>query len=128
MLLSAQNGHFSHAWEHQPSSSLDNNNNLSSLQKLSFREHLGFLGRSLALTHSAHSLLHSPILYHLIVLFRYLLPFLLQCSFCSLSVYSCKMLICQGCNKDLWSWRSKYKSYGALRVRSGGKGSSPGVV
>ena len=25
-------------------------------------------------------------------------------------------IICLGCNKDLWSWRSKYKSYGALRV------------
>ena len=25
-------------------------------------------------------------------------------------------MICQGCNKDLWSRRSKYKSYGALRV------------
>ena len=37
-------------------------------------------------------------------------------------------LICQGHNKDLWSWRSKYKSYGALRVQSGGMGSSPGVV
>ena len=24
-------------------------------------------------------------------------------------------MICQGCNKDLWSWRSKYKSYEALR-------------
>ena len=24
-------------------------------------------------------------------------------------------LICLGHNKDLWSWRSKYKSYGALR-------------
>ena len=24
-------------------------------------------------------------------------------------------LICLGCNKDLWSQRSKYKSYGALR-------------
>ena len=24
-------------------------------------------------------------------------------------------VICQGCNKDLWSRRSKYKSYGALR-------------
>ena len=24
-------------------------------------------------------------------------------------------VICQGCNKDLWSWRSKYKSYEALR-------------
>ena len=37
-------------------------------------------------------------------------------------------LICLGCNKDLWSWRSKYKSYGALRgVQSGGKGLSPGV-
>ena len=38
------------------------------------------------------------------------------------------MLICLGCNKDLWSCRSKYKSYGVLRVQSGGKGSSPGVV
>ena len=38
------------------------------------------------------------------------------------------LLICQGHNKDLWSQRSKYKSYGALRVRSGGMGSSPGVV
>ena len=28
----------------------------------------------------------------------------------------CRMLIGLGCNKDLWSWRSKYKSYGALRV------------
>ena len=25
------------------------------------------------------------------------------------------MLICLGCNKDLWSWRPKYKSYRALR-------------
>ena len=25
------------------------------------------------------------------------------------------MVICLGCNKDLWSQRSKYKSYGALR-------------
>ena len=25
-------------------------------------------------------------------------------------------LMCLGCNKDLWSQRSKYKSYGALRV------------
>ena len=24
-------------------------------------------------------------------------------------------VICLGCNKDLWSRRSKYKSYGALR-------------
>ena len=24
-------------------------------------------------------------------------------------------MICLGCNKDLWSQRSKYKSYGALR-------------
>ena len=24
-------------------------------------------------------------------------------------------LICLGCNKDLWSQRSKYKSHGALR-------------
>ena len=24
-------------------------------------------------------------------------------------------VICLGCNKDLCSWRSKYKSYGALR-------------
>ena len=37
-------------------------------------------------------------------------------------------MMCLGCNKDLWSWRSKYKSYGALRVQSGGKGLSPGVV
>ena len=42
--------------------------------------------------------------------------------------YTRSMLICLGCNKDLWSRRSKYKSYGALRVWSGGKGSSPGVV
>ena len=28
---------------------------------------------------------------------------------------STKPMICLGCNKDLWSWRSKYKSYGALR-------------
>ena len=39
-----------------------------------------------------------------------------------------QLLICLGCNKDLWSWRSKYKSYGALRVQSGGKRLSPGVV
>ena len=25
------------------------------------------------------------------------------------------LVICQGCNKDLWSRRSKYKSFGALR-------------
>ena len=25
------------------------------------------------------------------------------------------LVICLGCNKDLCSWRSKYKSYGALR-------------
>ena len=37
-------------------------------------------------------------------------------------------VICLGCNKDLWSWRSKYKSYGAEGVRSGGKGLSPGVL
>ena len=36
-----------------------------------------------------------------------------------------KMVICLGHNKNLWSQRSKYKSYGALRVWSGGKGSSP---
>ena len=45
---------------------------------------------------------------------------------CPLTVGS--KMICLGCNKDLWSWRSKYKSYGALRVQSGSKGSSPGVV
>ena len=28
---------------------------------------------------------------------------------------STKPMICLGCNKDLWSRRSKYKSYGALR-------------
>ena len=33
---------------------------------------------------------------------------------CPLAVGS--KMICQGCNKDLWSQRSKYKSYGALRV------------
>ena len=37
-------------------------------------------------------------------------------------------VICLECNKNLWSRRSMYKSYGALRVRSGGNGSSPGVV
>ena len=37
-------------------------------------------------------------------------------------------MICLGYNKDLWSQRSKYKSYVALRVQSGGKGLSPGVV
>ena len=47
------------------------------------------------------------------ILFDYHLPF--------------NLLICLGCNKDVWSQRSKYKSYGALRVQSGGKGSSPGV-
>ena len=25
-------------------------------------------------------------------------------------------MICLGCNKDLWGWRSKYKSYVTLRV------------
>ena len=45
-----------------------------------------------------------------------------------LRYFSPNSVICLGCNKDLWSWRSKYKSYGALRVQSGGKGSSPGVV
>ena len=33
---------------------------------------------------------------------------------CPLAVGS--KMICLGCNKDLWSHRSKYKSYGALRV------------
>src|SRR5882757_1188741 len=66
MLLHDQNGHFSHAWEHQLSSSLDDDDDLSSLSScssagsLGFRGRLGFLGRSLALTPSARSLLHSP--------------------------------------------------------------------
>ena len=38
-------------------------------------------------------------------------------------------VICLGCNKDLCSRRSKYKSYGALRgCDLGGKGLSPGVL
>ena len=37
-------------------------------------------------------------------------------------------MICLGCNKDLWSQRSKYKFYETLRVRSGGKGLSPSVM
>src|ERR1700677_2082627 len=66
MLWSTQNGHFSHTWEHQPSSSLDDDDDLSSLSScssagsLGFRGRLGFLGRSLALKPSARSLLHSP--------------------------------------------------------------------
>ena len=34
----------------------------------------------------------------------------------SLTKQSTVTVICLGCNKDLWSHRSKYKSYGALRV------------
>ena len=37
-------------------------------------------------------------------------------------------VICLGRNKDLCSRRSKYKSYGAEGVRSGGRGLSPGVL
>ena len=29
--------------------------------------------------------------------------------------WGAEVVMCLGCNKDLWSWRSKYKSYGALR-------------
>ena len=46
----------------------------------------------------------------------------------SASGQTASLLICLGCNKNIWSQRSKYKSYGALRVWSGGKGLSPGVV
>ena len=34
---------------------------------------------------------------------------------CAIATTGGDAVICLGCNKDLCSWRSKYKSYGALR-------------
>ena len=86
MLLSAQSGHFSHTWEDQPSSSLNNDNNLSSLSScpftgpLGFRGCLGFWGRSLALTPYACSLFHSPTHLSTTLLCHFIISFHSSCS------------------------------------------------